>query len=229
MQSRRPPHKRKGPKHNKKKRPVNKQLTARSTYVPGTLKLRSVITPVSIIVPFRLVMDFQLTGSNAVAIRFNPNDVYQPVTGGTTAALLGYAQYMALFGEKTTPTFQWDVEVINSELFPISFFVLVQNNDPGTAPNISKSANPLSQRRNLSAKGGMDRCRLRGRASVQQILGTNRSLVDTEHKSLVNANVADPVWLALCAWTMTLASMTTGLYGQLTLTMPTQFFDRLEQ
>jgi hypothetical protein len=217
----------KGKKRNVRR--GGRKMTPKSTQVPGTVTLRSPLVAPSTIVPLRIVVEGQLVGSNAVAIRYNPNDAYTPIVGGSSGTVPSYSTWAALYGFYRVLSYSYSVEMINTEAFPISVYILNQNNDPGTAPNISKSANPLSQRKNLSAQGGMDRVKFRKRVTIPQILGSDSSMVDSDYRALNNASPADVVWLAIGLWTMTNASTTLGVRYQLTLTMRTQWFDRLLQ
>jgi hypothetical protein len=192
-----------------------------------TVTLNSpIVAPVTNI-PMTSIDSRSLIGGQSIAERWNPNATYQPLVGGPTATIPGFSTWATFYGFYRVISYSYDITFSNLEAFPVNVWTLNQNNDPGTTPFVSSAANGFSQRNLLSSKGGQDKCRIRGTYKVSQILGSNAPSTDSAYRSLINTTPADVLWLAICAQSSNGASLTNGVTYTMSLTMNTQFFDRL--
>jgi len=166
-----------------------------------------------------IIYDRTLTNTTG-AQRFNPNALFQPeVSGGTPGTVVGYSFYSAGYDFYRVLDYRYTIEFMNKEAFNIAVFVINNNEDPSTGASVTAAANPLSQRKNVSAKGGMDRARLSKKLTIERVVGSKAALFADSYRALNNASPADPTWLAIGASSFSGSTLTLGVDYQLTLTM----------
>jgi len=198
-------------------------------HVTKTVTMRSPVMSPELRMPMRTVDDRVLTAGVSVAELWNPNALFQPLASGPTGLVPGYLAWSRLYGFYRVLSYEYVVNFVNTEAFPVAVYVLNTNNTPGTVPPLSLAANPFSQRKVLSAKGGMDRCIFRKRVTMCDLLGSEAPNTSDSYRALNNASPADLVWLAFCAQSMVGTPLSTGVLYQVTLTMYTHWHDLLLQ
>jgi len=190
------------------------------------VKVLQPILPDEFVVMHRIIYDRTLTNTTG-AQRFNPNSLLQPeVSGGSPGTVTGFAFYSAGYDFYRVLDYSYVIEFMNKEAFNIAVFVINNNEDPSTGATVTAAANPLSQRKNISAKGGMDRGRLSKKLSIVRVVGSKAALFADSYRALNNAAPADPTWLAIGANSFSGSTLTLGVDYQLTLTMTAQWTSR---
>lgn len=207
-----------------------KGFNAWSDQVGSTVSLRSPILAAELRVPMVLEGDFTVPGGSSTgSVRFNPNALYQPVTGGATAAINGYAPYALQYGFYRVMSYSYTVRFVNNEAFPVAVFVTNSDNDYGTAPAITAAANPLSQRRTLGPLTGQCMGVIRQRVHVSEVAGTRAVAYADSYRSLNNTTPADLMWLGVSAASMTGTALSVSVRFEMHLVMNVLWHDRLQQ
>jgi len=206
------------------------RFDAWSDQVGSTVSLRSPILAAELRVPMVLEGDFTVPGGSSTgSVRFNPNALYQPVTGGSTAAINGYAPYALQYGFYRVMSYSYVVRFVNNEAFPVAVFVTNSDNDYGTAPSITAAANPLSQRRTLGPLTGQCMAVIRQRVHVSEVAGTKAVAYADSYRSLNNTTPADLMWLGVSAASMTGTALSVSVRFEMHLVMNVLWHDRLQQ
>jgi len=194
---------------------------------PGELFIHSSVIPSSMSVPLSMIIEVILNSAANVAVRYNPNS-FSPVVASPTLRFTGYPFWSAGYTFYRILESKADIMIISNETFPVTCYMGWFNNDPGTNPGTALYANALTVRRSLSAKGGMDRCRLVKKTSVEAILGSKAPETDNDYRALNNAAPADVTWLVIGARSIDGSSLSGGVYGELKLTCWFKFYSRTE-
>lgn len=121
---------------------------------------------------------------NWVFYQTAPFDV-DPVLGNT--AMPGLTELAAIYARVRPLRISYRFDVCNNEAEPLhvsSGFtseVLVN-------PDVDVAGNPLWKTKMLAAKGGMDKCTMKGSATIVQIAGTKQALFDDLYTSSTTTN-----------------------------------------
>jgi len=206
------------------------RLTLYPPAPPGAVRVRGNILATEEEVAMCVTLRQTLGGAAAVSIRFNPNDIWQPLVGGATGTLVqGYTARALQYAEYRVCAYEYEFVMVNTEAFPIDVFVLNADTDQGTAPDVSLSSNPLCQSFTLSAQGGMDRYVFRKTIYLAELTGSMACYTNDANRAVNNGSPADPVWCQICAQSATGTSLTTGVKVRTRLMPYTLWYSRLPQ
>lgn len=214
----------------KQKKVSNRNGKGKWNTIPPSMKTfsRNIVPP---FMRVKLAQKFLGTLATSQAMeRFNPNSAYQPQVGGATATVPGFSEWAQFYGFYRVYSYSYRIQMSNMEAFPVSVFILNSNNDPGTSTSTTKSVNPLSQEKMLSAKGGSKELTLfTGRHTVASVLGAQAVQQADSYRALISASPSDITWLGIGSQSATGTAYTTGVVWNLTLTMDVEFYDTLLQ
>jgi len=221
-------------KHNTQKRkggarrrqPRGPKTTFPLTKAPTHTRLSSVgIQPqLDVTLSFQ-VFGTTLNAAGSVAMRrFRPNALYDvdPILGSTTVP--NFVEISSLYIYNRVIAVNYDISVCNNETFPLNAYIIFSNSDPGTLGHIQLQGNRLCRQKMISAKGGMDRCTLKGGSTVSNIVGTNIESEDN-YRGTSSAVPVDNIWLGIGAYSPSLAFLPNGITMSGTIKMRVRFFD----
>jgi len=119
---------------------------------------------------------------------------------------------------------------VNNEAFPVSVYITNTNADPSVSQALSEAGNDLSQRRVLSAKGGLDKVTIMKGYNVATVVGSNDIEYDDDYRATMSsgseASPADLIWLGVGCESLSGANITNGVSFILTLKQTTRLYDR---
>ncbi len=172
--------------------------------------------PKEITVTMRHVSTFKLSGaSSSITKRFASNSVYRPeVSGGNAAA--PFLEYQSLFAFFRVISYHYKVSWSNLEAFSVSTFAINSTEDPSVSATILNAVGDLSQTRDLSAKGGMDRASVQRGYRVQEIVGRKAQVMSADNyqgtmTAGFEANPQDVTWLGIGATSISGSNLTNGV------------------
>lgn len=136
---------------------------------------------------------------NDTMVRFAPNSAYDvdPTLGSTATPF--FNEYASIYSYYRVIKVTYDVTVVNNEAFPLRCYSMFANTDPGTIGHYALAGNPLVREGVVSAKGGMDRVRLRGSSTVSAVVGTKGVEMEDNFRAAVTASPVDLIWLGFGA------------------------------
>jgi hypothetical protein len=185
------------------------------------------IVPAELHVQLQQQFLFNLQGAVTVQCRrYNPNSAYQPEVGGATATVPGFSEQAQTYGFYRVMGYKYKATFVNNEAFGVAVGAINSNNDPGTSAGIIVAANDLSQKKYLSAKGGMDKAVTTARYTIARVLGSDAVEEADSYRGLITGNPSDITWLGIFAQSMTGSNLTLGVTVCLELTMYIKFYDR---
>ncbi len=189
------------------------------------------IVPTELDVEFRFIRNFTNSGAApAVTKRFTPNSAWRPDPVSFAHSAAGFIEYQALYSLYRVIKYSYEVVAVNNEAFPVAVYITNTNQDPSVSQALSEAGNDLSQRRVLSAKGGMDRAVVRRGYKVATVVGSNDVEFDDDYRGLLSSgsetSPADLVWLGIGCESLSGANITNGVSFILTLRQTVRLYDR---
>jgi len=211
----------------RKKKKVKKRNGQVNVVAPKTVKFRDVLLPKAVYLRFRVnYQGIISSGGSSYAILWNPNNAYQPLVSGPTGAVPGYAFWTAGYTFLRVIEYGSTDDFMNLGAIPTTCFALNLNNTPGSTPGLGSWSNPLCYHKNVSALGGMDRCRLTYTVKMVDLTGSDACLVADSYRHLSNGPPADLAWNAPGASTIDLSPLVPGVAIERELWMHTIVYDR---
>jgi hypothetical protein len=222
------------PKHNYKvarsNKPHRKGTESIREFIPDMPRTwTSAINKPSSGVTFAPMWLGTISGAAASIVkRFNPNSIWQPETSGGTGATPGYADWAAFYGFYRVIEYHYSISFTNKEAFDVAVWVANSSNDPGTTTNSTIVSNPMTQWKQLSAKGGMDRAKIAHGYKLDIVCGTTSVYTADSFRSLIGANPADVSWLGIGVQSFG-GNLTNGVDVEMKLLQKTIMYDYLLQ
>lgn len=164
----------------------------------------------------------------SICKRWNTNSIWQPEVSGGTGTTPGYADWASFYGFYRVIGYKYTISFTNKEAFDVGVWVANSSNDPGTTTNSTITSNPLTSWKQLSAKGGMDRCKISGAFSMAHVAGTDAVYTADSFRSLIGANPADVSWLGIGIQSFG-GNLTNGVDVEFQLSQKTIMYDYLLQ
>lgn len=191
---------------------------------------RSII-PTELDVEFLFIRNFTNSGAApAVTKRFIPNSIWCPDPVSFAHAATGFTEYQSLFSLYRVVRYHYSIVAVNNEAFPVSVYITNTNADPSVSQALSEAGNDLSQRRVLSAKGGLDKVTIMKGYNVATVVGSNDIEYDDDYRATMSsgseASPADLIWLGVGCESLSGANITNGVSFILTLKQTTRLYDR---
>jgi hypothetical protein len=166
-------------------------------------------------------------GNSFAARRWTPNGPYDidPTLGSTS--LPGYNEWLAFYTYVVVLRYYYELRISNQESFPVAVYIVNTNTDPGTAGTsyLDYSTQKYGRRYFLSAKGGGDKCVVRGGVEVSQLVGQDITK-DVNYRSTVGNNPNVPIYLGLGINAGSSDFTANGVVFDLMLRVQCHFFDR---
>jgi len=220
-------------RNNKSSRKQRKSTnSSNSSHLPGVRVPREISMsgiPPTMKVMLKLIDEGVLNTGVTQCVRYNPNDLYTPITGGSSGIVPYFTPLSAMYGFYRVLGYRYTVTFSNLVASPVSVYILNYNNDPGTTASPQRAADPLSQYKQLAGKGGMDRCTFTKRLPMSAVVGSKATDIDSDYRALINADPADPNWLGICAHGINSVSLAAGVMYSVVLEFDTLFYSRLQQ
>jgi hypothetical protein len=212
-------------RRNKKKNPNRR----RKNNNRGTVIMRNPQQADRVVVTLRWPVASVLTssGNSVVARRWTPNALYDidPTFGSTS--LPGYSEWVAFYNWNLVPSYSYNITLVNNEAFPVVIYIVNGTVDPGTTGTnfYEYSTAKYGKQKILSAKGGNDRCTIKGRVSVSKLVGLN-IFQDNSFRGSSTSNPTTLVYFGIGYNSLANDFTSAGVSFQLELNVRASFFSR---
>jgi len=165
--------------------------------------------------------------------RFTPNGVWDVDPNVGSTATPGLSELAAFYTYYRVVSYTYRVRLQNLEVFPVHFYVVNQNTDPGTVGNtyLALSSNAFGKKGLLpstsTARGGL----CRGHIRVSNLVGTPAVEYEDNFRGLsASANPVDLIWFAIGVDSGPTNLLTAnGVVAQVEIEMMIRFYDRTRQ
>jgi len=172
-------------------------------------------------------------GAQKTSKRWKTNDAFDidPVLGSTATPT--FAEFSLFYGFYRVHRYHYRIEMVNTQAFPLTAYVLNVNNDPGVlgANFEAYSTADFGQRKILSQSGTVGARQIfTGSHSISSIVGTIAPETEDNYRALVTGSPLDLTWLGLGLDTHSATNLMTagGVYCQLSIVLETRLFGRKE-
>jgi hypothetical protein len=159
--------------------------------------------------------------------RYRINSAYDPDPLLGTGAISGFAEWAAIFTHYRILDMAYDAQIANNEAFPLMVVAAPTLLDLGAnSSNLDQIPElPYGRKQILSAKGGYDKCRIRGRVSIPKLEGSREPITD---QSFASQTTTNPAMIRFMNFGFTGGSLplVNGVFISLKLTYTVSFFAR---
>jgi len=208
-----------GRRKNGRKPGKKKRQGEYSAVVPKKQKMRFMgdLFPAELETVLRQEYIFTLSGASTVAKLFNPNCAFQPDigTGGTVPTYTTLASQYSFY---RVMGYRYSFKAVNLGTVAALVYDINSTNTPTSTPPATRIANPLCGVKTVSLAGGMDRATLSRNLRIAEVVGDKACDTADSFRGAVTGSPADLTWLAICAQSLSGATLATGIAfeGQIT-------------
>ncbi len=165
------------------------------------------------------------TSSYQARWSYRANSVYDPDYTGTGGQCSGFNEYAAMYYYYRVIRVHYDVQLSNLESFPILVALAPTSIDYVDAA-LDLSELPYGKKAILSAKGGQDRCRLRGSVSMTDVVGESTVLYSDNYSSQVTTNPTFAAFLCVALNADGANTLTNGVFASIRLQYDVTFYKK---
>jgi hypothetical protein len=168
-------------------------------------------------------------GSSYANWRIRTNGLYDPDPALATGGIPGFVELGAIYSYYRVHSWEYDWEVANQEAFPLAVITVPLPADPGAnASNFQQlSMVPYAKKTLLSAKGGQDRARLRGKMSTEKLVGSEYARYITDYAGTNAAIPSTLVYQAFGVASTNTLTTAAGIYSSLRITFHVEWYKRV--
>jgi len=198
---------------------------------------RALIMPQKLIRSLRYVDNAYVRnapGNTFLVYSFRVNDLYDPDPLILSGSISGFKEIMQFYQYYRVLHISADITIANQESFPVMYgAVFSQTNLTGVIATRDDAMNALedpmsTKARILSAKGGMDRARIRTARTCTSILGLGKQyLSEANYAGIGLASPTTPLWLNFIVASATGAVLGNGYCTTTSLSFHAEFFGLL--
>lgn len=174
------------------------------------------------------IMNRNNVGGLICSWRYRINSAFDPDPLLGTGSISGFTEWAAVFTHYRILTFMFDVQIANDETFPLMIATAPTLTDLGAnfsgfdqLPEV-----PYGRKQLVSAKGGADKCRLRGRVSIPKLEGSKEPITDSGFAAQVSTNPLQIRFFNV-GFTGGANPLVNGVFVSIRLRFTCQFFARL--
>ncbi len=165
------------------------------------------------------------TSSYQARWSYRANSVYDPDYTNVGGSCSGFAEYAAMYYYYRVLKVHYDIQLSNQEVFPILVAVAPTSVDFTDAVG-DLAELPYAKKTLLSAKGGQDRCRLKGSFSMTQVVGEQTPLFSDNYSAQVTANPAYAVFVCVGLNADGANTLTNGVFASIRLQYDVTFYKK---
>jgi hypothetical protein len=169
-------------------------------------------------------------GSPFLSWRYRMNSVFDPDPALGSGSVPGYTYYSGGYGSYRVLTLGYSIDLSNLEASPLDIVAVPSNTDLGLnyAAVNELFGNPYASQALISAKGGMDRARLKGSIDIGEFWGNpGQYLNDDSFGGTVGANPGTLLFLNVGANSATNFTASNGVDFRVSLTYTVLWYKRL--
>jgi hypothetical protein len=167
-------------------------------------------------------------GSGGLGWRLRANSIYDPDPALGSGGLVGSTALFSLYAQYRVLAFEYQWQACNLEANPTMIFAYPSDVDVGANPTsgVQYAEGPYAKKAIMSAASGMDRAKLRGRYTIQQLVGSSTTLSSDSYAASTGANPSYLVFINFGAAGLNGPFTTKGISSALRVVYQVEFYNR---
>jgi len=194
----------------------------------------------SLIVPDRIIVSLMFldvthgainsVGNNMASYRYRPTSAYDidPILGGTS--MPGFIEWTTFYNNYRVLGYAVEIMIENQEAFAVTAYTITLNTDPGAAPSLASVKGFLMQpyliNKDLSPKGGMDKCIIRKNIDCRSFVGSLINRFDDSYAAQYNASPTNNIYQQIGIYSQPNVFVN-GVWFKVRFCLEVEFYERL--